>query len=158
MSMSSNSSAVMMWFRVWKWHPGWSLIYWSDLIWIGEGVSTLGQMWLVEIVPFKCTTTVVKYENLFHGITDGGVASLLDGIFVGHEEWAHAGLGEIGLEDIPPFAKESLPHFDAILWVRRGEHLVGFRVANGNETVLADILHNRNVWREVEVYGRGMNS
>jgi hypothetical protein len=40
-------------------------------------------MWLVDIMPIKCTTTAVKSENLFHGITDDGVAVLLDGIFVG---------------------------------------------------------------------------
>ncbi len=97
-------------------------------------------------MPIKCTTTVVKYENLFHGITDGGVAVLLDGIFIGREEGAHAGLGEIGLEDVPPLAKQSLPHFDAILRVRKGEeHLVCFRVADGNEAVLAHILNDRNV-------------
>jgi hypothetical protein len=101
-------------------------------------------MWLVDIMPIQCTTTVVKYENLFHGITDGGVAVLLDGI-VDHEERAHAGLCEIGLEDVPPPAKQSLPHFDAILRVGKVEYLVGFRVADVNETVLVDILHGRNV-------------
>ena len=40
------------------------MIDWLDIIWIGKGVSTLGQMWLVEIVPIKCTTTHVLLSNL----------------------------------------------------------------------------------------------
>jgi hypothetical protein len=55
----------------------------------------------------------VQKEDLFLRLADGEPASLLDALGIGEIQGTQAHLGEVHEEDIPPFAKVGLPHFDA---------------------------------------------
>ncbi len=55
----------------------------------------------------------VQAEDHFLCSADGEFASSLDAPGIGEVQGAEAHLGEVSEEDIPSFAKISVPHFDA---------------------------------------------
>ena len=66
----------------------------------------------------------VQTKDLFLGSSDGEFASAVNVCVVRQVESAEASLGEVSQEDVPSFAKVSLPHFVAGLEVRGGEFLI----------------------------------
>ncbi len=59
----------------------------------------------------------VQMEDLFLGPADGELAVVLDIHGISEVQGSKAGLGQVCQEDIPPFAKISLPHLVARLEV-----------------------------------------
>jgi len=59
----------------------------------------------------------VEAKDVFLCPADGEFALSLDASGIGEAQGAEAGLSQICLEDIPPFAKIGFPHLDAVLEV-----------------------------------------
>ncbi len=80
----------------------------------------------------------VQTKDLFLGSSDGEFASALNVLVVRQIKGAEASLGEVSQEDIPPFAKVSLPHLVEGLQVGGGEKLVRLRVSDCTHVGHAD--------------------
>ncbi len=67
---------------------------------------------------------VVQKEDLFLSPADGELAAIWDVLGICEVQGSEVGLGQVCQEDIPPFAKISLPHLVACLKAEGGDELI----------------------------------
>jgi hypothetical protein len=134
---------------VWLKQLGLILTVWPEEICTAEIVFAFGHMWLVLIFPREYVA--VKMEDLFLCPANEELALLLVAWGVGKIQGTQACLGEDREEDIPPFAKVALQHFDAWLQISGGHNLVQFRVSDHNHVVISDLWCDGDIAGGVEM-------